>query len=177
TPLQPGSIYHIFARHIPINVGPGRTCKRPLKSPQAFLIFGGHSASASANLGRKGFSEVFRVHILTLHKGNGAIMATLVGRSTCTLMRATFPRTICQSATRSKIISMPPSILPNATLRVSPASLSSPRMVLRRELSSLLPLHSATASACLVSKLPSIACSSSEGSFFSHTLLAVTSGS
>ncbi|KAK5830529.1 hypothetical protein PVK06_014324 [Gossypium arboreum] len=84
--------------------------------------------------------------------------------------RSSFLRPILRTATTSTIartkisFSGPSSSLrSNFSLhqtRISPPSLS--RFV-RRELSTLQPLHSAVASACLVSKLPSDANSCAEG--------------
>ncbi|KAG8644715.1 hypothetical protein MANES_11G157800v8 [Manihot esculenta] len=100
-------------------------------------------------------------------------MATwgIAGRSTSTLMRATWRAT---TATESACAKIPISALvrpcrPNFTLlksRISSHSLSG-RFV-RRELSSLLPVHSAIASACLVSKLPSELSTSAEGRFANY---------
>ncbi|CAK7329297.1 unnamed protein product [Dovyalis caffra] len=89
------------------------------------------------------------------------------GRSTSTMMRATLRKTT-KSASPSTRISVSPfsSIrLPNLTLRCH-SRISSSRLV-RRELSSLFPVHSAIASACLVSKLPNEVSTSSEG--FAHS--------
>ncbi|KAK8645490.1 hypothetical protein V6N13_119317 [Hibiscus sabdariffa] len=83
--------------------------------------------------------------------------------------RSSFLRPIFRTATttRTKI----PFSVPNPSLRsgfslhqtrTPPSSLS--RFV-RRELSTLLPIHSAVASACLVSKLPRDANSCAEGGF------------
>ncbi|GMI81693.1 hypothetical protein like AT2G27775 [Hibiscus trionum] len=74
------------------------------------------------------------------------------------------------TTTRAKIsFSAPnPSLRSNFTLhqtRISPFSLS--RLV-RRELSTLQPFHSAVASACLVSKLPCNANSCVEGRFANY---------
>ncbi|KAF5471005.1 hypothetical protein F2P56_011484 [Juglans regia] len=90
-----------------------------------------------------------------------------VGRST--LVRAMCRASkisCCSSATRR--FSIPPSPS-NFVPRRTPFSPHhpSPRLV-RRELSSLLPIHSAIASACLVSKLPSEASNSTEGRFVSY---------
>ncbi|KAF4379709.1 hypothetical protein F8388_023726 [Cannabis sativa] len=53
---------------------------------------------------------------------------------------------------------------PQAQARIS----STPLRLLRRELSSFRPLHSAIASACLVSKLPNDVDSSSDGRFANY---------
>ncbi|KAJ6310973.1 hypothetical protein OIU76_015655 [Salix suchowensis] len=84
------------------------------------------------------------------------------GRSTSNIIRATL-RATTKSASPAARVSVTPfsSIrLPNLTLRCH-SRISSSRLV-RRELSSLLPVHSAIASACLVSKLPSELSTSSE---------------
>ncbi|GMY31932.1 hypothetical protein FCV25MIE_27174 [Fagus crenata] len=85
--------------------------------------------------------------------------ASVAGRST--LLRA-----LCRASTNSssatRRFSLPPrssNFLPHR----SPTSPPPPVRLVRRELSSLLPIHSAIASACLVSKLPSEASTSSEG--------------
>ncbi|KAF9676261.1 hypothetical protein SADUNF_Sadunf09G0120100 [Salix dunnii] len=89
------------------------------------------------------------------------------GRSTSNIIRATL-RATKKSASPGASVSVTPfsSIrLPNLTLRCH-SRISSSRLV-RRELSSLLPVHSAIASACLVSKLPSELSTSSEGEILS----------
>ncbi|XP_062082896.1 uncharacterized protein LOC133789158 [Humulus lupulus] len=86
--------------------------------------------------------------------------ASVSGRSTMAvraLLRAT-PRV--SAPPRPSIRS--PFVPPQA--RIS----SSPLRLLRRELSSFIPLHSAIASACLVSKLPNDVASSSEGRFANY---------
>ncbi|CAB4313371.1 unnamed protein product [Prunus armeniaca] len=74
--------------------------------------------------------------------------------------RSTILRAFCRATTttRARISATPcPSIQSNFMPRRSPSS-----RLLRRELSSLQPLHSAIASACLISKLPALATSSEE---------------
>ncbi|KAB1207283.1 hypothetical protein CJ030_MR7G011604 [Morella rubra] len=91
-------------------------------------------------------------------------MATSVATGRSTLVRA-----MCRASKNSSSSSSfgtkrfsvplrPSNFLPHRT-PISPPSL---RLV-RRELSSLQPVHSAIASACLVSKLPSDASTSTEG--------------
>ncbi|OAY51454.1 uncharacterized protein LOC110612934 [Manihot esculenta] len=101
-------------------------------------------------------------------------MATwaIAGRSTSTLMRATWRTTTARESATARIRlsdSVRSWTRPNLTLRQSRISPSSPvgRFV-RRELSSVLPLHSAIASACLVSKLPSELSTSAEGRFANY---------
>ncbi|KAE8729415.1 hypothetical protein F3Y22_tig00003715pilonHSYRG00096 [Hibiscus syriacus] len=87
--------------------------------------------------------------------------------------RSSFLRPMFRTATtttRNKIpFSVPnPSLRSNFTLhqtRTSPSSLS---RLIRRELSTLQPIHSAVASACLVSKLPRDANSCAEGRFANY---------
>uniref|UniRef100_A0A7N0UQP9 Uncharacterized protein n=1 Tax=Kalanchoe fedtschenkoi TaxID=63787 RepID=A0A7N0UQP9_KALFE len=89
------------------------------------------------------------------------------------LMRSLCRRTSTTTATPStatsafppRVPSSAPSVRSGSGLRRSPASASS--RFLRRELSSLLPLHSAVASARLVSKLPDDAVSF-EGRFVNY---------
>ncbi|BFG34630.1 hypothetical protein CerSpe_209040 [Prunus speciosa] len=79
--------------------------------------------------------------------------------------RSTILRAFCRATTtrRARISATPcPSIQSNFMPRRSPSS-----RLLRRELSSLQPLHSAIASACLISKLPALA-TSSEGRFVNY---------
>ncbi|XP_050212579.1 uncharacterized protein LOC126664295 [Mercurialis annua] len=97
-------------------------------------------------------------------------MATLgiAGRSTSTLMRATWRATTTRST-----INLSPSlrsrINPNFPLPRSPTSpFSFNGSFLRRELCSLLPLHSRIASSCLVSKLPRDVTASAEGRFANY---------
>ncbi|XP_065862195.1 uncharacterized protein [Euphorbia lathyris] len=97
-------------------------------------------------------------------------MATwaIAGRSTSTLIRTTW-RTTTTTSAKSSSTRIPPSaspIRPNLTLRQSP--ISPPSWFVRRQLSSLLPLHGAIASAKLVSKLPSEVSISSEGRFANY---------
>ncbi|XAR69706.1 hypothetical protein NMG60_11001407 [Bertholletia excelsa] len=76
-------------------------------------------------------------------------------------------RTLCRALNSSSR----PSLLPNLLLHRAPKALSRSSLRLRREsifLSSLLPAHSAIASACLVSMLPSELSSSTEGRFISY---------
>ncbi|XP_021278939.1 uncharacterized protein LOC110412669 [Herrania umbratica] len=91
--------------------------------------------------------------------------ATIASRSS--FLRPIFRTT---TTTRTRIpFSVPnPSLRSNFNLRqtrISPPSLS--RLV-RRELSTLQPVHSAVASACLVSKLPRDAKSCAEGRFANY---------
>jgi len=93
------------------------------------------------------------------------------GRSTSNIMRAAL-RATKKSASPTARVSVSqfssPIRLPNLTLHCH-SRISSSRLV-RRELSSLLPVHSAIASACLVSKLPSEVSTSSEGLSFQPLL-------
>ncbi|KAG6763100.1 hypothetical protein POTOM_033632 [Populus tomentosa] len=85
------------------------------------------------------------------------------GRSTSNIMRAALRATKKSASPTARVpISQfsSPIRLPNLTLHCH-SRISSSRLV-RRELSSLLPVHSAIASACLVSKLPSEVSTSSE---------------
>ncbi|GMI92240.1 hypothetical protein like AT2G27775 [Hibiscus trionum] len=83
--------------------------------------------------------------------------------------RSSFLRPIFRTATTRIPFSVPnPSLRSSFTLhqtRTSPSSLS--RLV-RRELSTLLPIHSAVASACLVSKLPCDSNCCAEGRFANY---------
>eukprot|EP00257_Ricinus_communis_P023508 XP_015583507.1 uncharacterized protein LOC8276106 [Ricinus communis] len=97
----------------------------------------------------------------------------LAGRSTSTLMRATWRATTSTTTTTTTRVFISSSnrspINPILTLRqsrISPPSLNG--SFLRRELSSLLPLHSVVASSRLVSKLPSEASTSAEGRFANY---------
>ncbi|PSS01394.1 Protein NUCLEAR FUSION DEFECTIVE 6 like [Actinidia chinensis var. chinensis] len=90
------------------------------------------------------------------------MFASTVARRSINL-RTTLLRTVNSVNTISR-----PSSLPNLSLRHGRNALLSR---LRREsvfLSSLLPLHSAIASACLVSKLPSQLSTSEEGRFTNY---------
>ncbi|XWS28614.1 hypothetical protein CRYUN_Cryun25bG0085800 [Craigia yunnanensis] len=94
--------------------------------------------------------------------------ATIAARSS--FLRPIFRTATKTTTSRTRIpFSVPnPSLRSNFTLcqtRISPLSLS--RLV-RRELSSLQPVHSAVASACLVSKLPRYANSFAEGRFANY---------
>ncbi|KAJ6906564.1 hypothetical protein NC652_024089 [Populus alba x Populus x berolinensis] len=92
------------------------------------------------------------------------------GRSTSTIMRAALRATKKSASPTARVpISQfsSPIRLPNLTLHCH-SRISSSRLV-RRELSSLLPVHSAIASACLVSKLPSEVSTSSEGSMMQRS--------
>ncbi|KAG6761785.1 hypothetical protein POTOM_035018 [Populus tomentosa] len=85
------------------------------------------------------------------------------GRSTSNMMRAALRATNKSASPTARVyLSQFSSTirLPNLTLHCH-SRISSSRLV-RRELSSLLPVHSAIASACLVSKLPSEVSTSSE---------------
>ncbi|XP_012076204.1 uncharacterized protein LOC105637367 [Jatropha curcas] len=99
-------------------------------------------------------------------------MATwaITGRSASTLTRAVWRASNATNSATTRI-SLPASIRswtrPNLTLRQSRIPPPSPKF-LRRELSSLLPVHSVIASACLVSKLPSEASTSAEGRFANY---------
>ncbi|KAM5585300.1 hypothetical protein ABKV19_004608 [Rosa sericea] len=82
--------------------------------------------------------------------------------------RTTILRAFCRAATtttttpRISRTTCLPSIRSNSTPRCPTSRL------LRRELSSLQPLHSSIAAACLVSKLPNLAASTSEGRFVNY---------
>ncbi|XP_018847819.1 uncharacterized protein LOC109011182 [Juglans regia] len=69
------------------------------------------------------------------------------------------------SATRRFSVPLRPSSFVPLRTPISPPP--HPRLV-RRELSSIQPVHSAIASACLVSKLPSEAITSTEGRFVNY---------
>ncbi|XWS71509.1 hypothetical protein CRYUN_Cryun03dG0143900 [Craigia yunnanensis] len=110
----------------------------------------------------QGFAEVFRVPI---GRENKEMAATIAARSS--FLRPIF-RTATTARTRIPFSVPNPSLRSNFTLRqtrISPPSLS--RLV-RRELSTLQPVHSAVASACLVSKLPRDANSCAEGRFANY---------
>ncbi|KAK9938766.1 hypothetical protein M0R45_015487 [Rubus argutus] len=81
--------------------------------------------------------------------------ASIAGRST--IMRA-FCRATTATPPRISKTTCLPSVRSNSMPRCT-----APLRLLRRELCSLQPLHSSIASACLVSKLPNLATSSSEG--------------
>ncbi|XP_038725221.1 uncharacterized protein LOC120016491 [Tripterygium wilfordii] len=104
----------------------------------------------------------------------GDMAASMAGRATPTLLRAAWrtPSTnsvIARATTTKRIsVSLPtPSLSSNLMLRQSRISASPSRLV-RRELSTFLPVHSAIASACLVSKLPSEFTPSTEGRFANY---------
>ncbi|KAJ9177978.1 hypothetical protein P3X46_009900 [Hevea brasiliensis] len=96
----------------------------------------------------------------------------IAGRYTSKLMRATWRATNAMESATTRI---PVSTLirswtcTSLTLRQSRISTPSPigRFV-QRELSSLLPVHSAIASSCLVSKLPSELSTSAKGRFANY---------
>nr|XP_034910059.1 uncharacterized protein LOC118045511 [Populus alba]TKR66164.1 hypothetical protein D5086_0000314060 [Populus alba] len=91
------------------------------------------------------------------------------GRSTSNIMRAALRATKKSASPTARVYLSQfssPIRLPNLTLHCH-SRISSSRLV-RRELSSLLPVHSAIASACLVSKLPSEVSTSSEGRFANY---------
>ncbi|KAJ6985951.1 hypothetical protein NC653_023776 [Populus alba x Populus x berolinensis] len=91
------------------------------------------------------------------------------GRSTSNIMRAALRATNKSASPTARVyLSQFSSTirLPNLTLHCH-SRISSSRLV-RRELSSLLPVHSTIASACLVSKLPSEVSTSSEGRFANY---------
>ncbi|KAJ9188724.1 hypothetical protein P3X46_000091 [Hevea brasiliensis] len=96
----------------------------------------------------------------------------IAGRSTSTLMRATWRATTATESATGRIplsASIRSWTRPNLTLRQSRISPSSPSgRFVRRELSSLLPLHNVIASACLVSKLPSELSTAAEGRFANY---------
>ncbi|KAL4333054.1 hypothetical protein GQ457_07G042500 [Hibiscus cannabinus] len=82
--------------------------------------------------------------------------------------KSSFLRPIIRTATKIPFSVPNPSLRSNFTLhqtRISPFSLS--RLV-RRELSTLQPFHSAVASACLVSRLPRNVNSCVEGRFANY---------
>nr|XP_023912928.1 uncharacterized protein LOC112024538 [Quercus suber]POF09868.1 hypothetical protein CFP56_53416 [Quercus suber] len=89
--------------------------------------------------------------------------ASVAGRST--LVRA-FCRASMSPSSATRRFSLPP-CTSNFVPHRSPTS-SPPLRLLRRELSSLQPVHSAIASACLVSKLPREASTSTEGRFANY---------
>ncbi|GMI88998.1 hypothetical protein like AT2G27775 [Hibiscus trionum] len=79
--------------------------------------------------------------------------------------RSSFLRPILRTATATTRL---PFSVPNSSLRptrISPPSLS---RLIRRELSTLQPVHSAVAAACLVSRLPRDANSCAEGRFANY---------
>ncbi|XP_031265352.1 uncharacterized protein LOC116129087 [Pistacia vera] len=94
---------------------------------------------------------------------------TVAGRST-----SIFARTILRSTpsrTRLSQVSVSNGFVPsNFSLRSQSRIIPtpSPCRLLRRELSSLVPLHSAISAACLVSKLPSEASASIQGRFANY---------
>ncbi|GLT63831.1 hypothetical protein SLA2020_363640 [Shorea laevis] len=105
---------------------------------------------------KRGFNGGFRVPI-RLRKSiqpdeMAAVAATVAGRST-------FLRQILRTTTSTRRISFS-----LRGTRISP----SPSRFVRRELSSLRPVHSAIASACLVSKLPSYTNACGEGRFANY---------
>ncbi|KAH7521376.1 hypothetical protein FEM48_Zijuj07G0026600 [Ziziphus jujuba var. spinosa] len=80
--------------------------------------------------------------------------APIAGRSTvvvCTLFRAT---TTNPTASASRPSSSPLSSIRSAFRPLQSRVSSPPSRLVRRELASLRPIHTAIASACLVSKLP-----------------------
>ncbi|XP_052489184.1 uncharacterized protein LOC105792445 [Gossypium raimondii] len=82
--------------------------------------------------------------------------------------RSSFLRPVLRTATASRIsFSVPNSSLRSTSTR--PSTRLSPRLV-RRELSTLQPVHSAVASACLVSKLPRDANNCAEGRFANYLI-------
>ncbi|KAF3455348.1 hypothetical protein FNV43_RR05797 [Rhamnella rubrinervis] len=89
--------------------------------------------------------------------------ASIAGSSTVvrTLLRATTSNSI----TASTRFSAPPLSSIRSAFRPLRSGISSPSplRLIRRELSSLRPIHSAIASACLVSKLPADATICTEG--------------
>ncbi|KAL5832656.1 hypothetical protein ACOSQ3_016330 [Xanthoceras sorbifolium] len=89
--------------------------------------------------------------------------ATVAGRST-----SSFARTIFRTTTRrlSKVSFSNDSLPANFTLRCQ--TRPSPSRLVRRELSTLVPVHSAISAACLVSKLPSEASTSVQGRFANY---------
>ncbi|KAK4855465.1 hypothetical protein QYF36_007684 [Acer negundo] len=93
--------------------------------------------------------------------------ATIAGRST-----STFARNIFKTTTRriSKVSFSNDSLPANFTLRCQPRPLPAPfpSRLLRRELATLVPVHTAISAACLVSKLPSEASTSNQGRFANY---------
>ncbi|CAM8878718.1 unnamed protein product [Rhodiola kirilowii] len=79
------------------------------------------------------------------------VRAALV-RSLCRKQIAVATSSTAASTLPSRVSASAPSVRSGFALRHPATSISS--KFLRRELSSLLPLHSAVASACLISKLP-----------------------
>ncbi|XP_030522712.1 uncharacterized protein LOC115735558 [Rhodamnia argentea] len=122
---------------------------------------------AGRRSGGSGFREVLG---LKHRRGKKKMAASVAGRSAflCAASRAT-TRT-ASSTLRGAVPASPrPSGCPNFTLprtRISPPPPSF--RLMRRELSSLLPVHSAIASARLVSKLPSEVNFSAEGRFANY---------
>ncbi|XVE59520.1 hypothetical protein DITRI_Ditri05aG0052500 [Diplodiscus trichospermus] len=86
--------------------------------------------------------------------------------------RSPFLRPIVRTATSARArtsFSVPnPSLRSNFTLRQTRIFPSSFSRLVRRELSTLQPFHSAVASACLISKLPRDANSCTEGRFANY---------
>ncbi|XP_040992927.1 uncharacterized protein LOC121239697 [Juglans microcarpa x Juglans regia] len=94
-------------------------------------------------------------------------MAASVATGRSNLVRAICRRSkFSSSGTRSFSMPLRPSNSVPRRTQMPPHPLS-PRL-LRRQLSSLQPVHSAVASACLVSKLPSEASTSTEGQFVNY---------
>ncbi|GMY15875.1 hypothetical protein FCV25MIE_11114 [Fagus crenata] len=85
--------------------------------------------------------------------------------------RSILVRALCRASTNSSSATRRfslPSRSSNFVPHRSPIPSPSPLRLLRRELSSLQPVHSVIASACLVSKLPSEASTSTEGRFANY---------
>ncbi|XP_044505065.1 uncharacterized protein LOC123225222 [Mangifera indica] len=94
---------------------------------------------------------------------------TVAGRSTSIFSRTTLRST--PSRTRLSQVSVSNCSAPSnfnlrSRSRIFPTP--SPCRLLRRELSTLVPIHSAISAACLVSKLPSEASSSIQGRFANY---------
>lgn len=110
---------------------------------------------------REGFTEVLGLGSEQEQKRE---MAASIGGGRSTFLRSI--RRISRNSTASS-----PSISPNFMLRHTPVSSPRPSSSSRwlpRQLSSLLPVHSAIASACLVSNLPAEPTTSIQGRFANY---------
>lgn len=110
---------------------------------------------------REGFTEVLG---LASEQEQKREMAASIGGGRSTFLRSI--RRISRNSTASS-----PSISPNFMLRHTPVSSPRPSSSSRwlpRQLSSLLPVHSAIASACLVSNLPAEPTTSIQGRFANY---------
>ncbi|KAJ7947945.1 hypothetical protein O6P43_028488, partial [Quillaja saponaria] len=82
--------------------------------------------------------------------------------------RSAIVRTLCRASTSSVRGRPLPSCSSNFIAHRTPILHPSPLRLVRRELSSFRPFHNVIASACLVSKLPSEASTSTEGRFSNY---------